>query len=39
MSALYDPGFIQGAAGIGLALLSAVTDIEPQWDKFLLIRA
>ncbi|NIM14946.1 MAG: hypothetical protein GTO45_23520 [Candidatus Aminicenantes bacterium] len=35
----YDPGFIQGAAGIGLALLGAVTDIEPKWDRVMLISA
>jgi lantibiotic modifying enzyme len=34
---LYDPGFIQGAAGIGLALLGAITGIEPQWDRLMLI--
>lgn len=37
MQALHDPGFIQGAAGIGLALLGAVTDIEPKWDRVMLI--
>ena len=37
MSELYDPGFIQGAAGIGLALLSAITDMEPKWDRVMLI--
>jgi lantibiotic modifying enzyme len=39
MSELYDPGFMQGAAGIGLALLAAVTDIEPEWDRVMLISA
>jgi len=36
-SRLYDPGFIQGAAGIGLALLAAVTPVEPEWDRALLL--
>ncbi len=36
-SELYDPGFIQGAAGIGLALLSAITDMEPGWDRLMLV--
>lgn len=29
-------GFLMGAAGIGLALLAAVTPIEPQWDRLLM---
>jgi lantibiotic modifying enzyme len=33
----YDPGFIQGAAGVGLALLAAATGIEPSWDRVMLI--
>jgi hypothetical protein len=33
----YDPGFIQGAAGVGLALLAAATGIEPAWDRVMLI--
>ncbi len=32
-----DPGFLEGASGIGLALLSALTDVEPAWDAVLLI--
>ena len=36
-SELYDPGFIQGAAGIGLALLGAITGMEPGWDRLMLI--
>lgn len=32
-----DPGFLTGAAGIGLALLAAATPIEPAWDRALLI--
>jgi lantibiotic biosynthesis protein len=31
-----DPGFLTGAAGIGLALLAATTDVEPRWDAALL---
>lgn len=30
------PGLLDGAAGIGLALLSAATDVEPAWDALLL---
>jgi lantibiotic biosynthesis protein len=36
-SELYDPGFIQGAAGIGLAFLGAMTEMEPGWDRLMLI--
>lgn len=32
-----DPGFLMGAAGIGLALLAACTPVEPQWDRTLLV--
>ena len=32
-----DFGFLEGAAGIGLALLSAISDIEPKWDEILLL--
>jgi hypothetical protein len=32
-----DPGFLGGAAGIGLALLAAVTPVEPGWDRLLLL--
>ena len=31
-----DDGFLTGAAGIVLALLGAVTPIEPMWDRVLL---
>jgi len=31
-----DAGFLTGAAGIGLALLAAVSDVEPRWDVALL---
>jgi hypothetical protein len=29
------PGFLGGAAGVGLALLSAATDVAPDWDVAL----
>jgi hypothetical protein len=32
-----DPGFLGGAAGIGLALLAAATPVEPEWDRLLLL--
>ena len=32
-----EPGILMGAAGIALALLAAATDIEPQWDRMLLV--
>jgi len=32
-----DPSFLTGAAGVGLALLAAATNIEPAWDRVLLI--
>jgi hypothetical protein len=31
-----DPSFLTGAAGIGLALLAAASDVEPRWDRVLL---
>ena len=30
-----EPGFLSGAAGVGLALLAAVAPIEPEWDRVL----
>ena len=30
-----DPGLLYGAAGIGLALLAATSDVEPRWDAIL----
>jgi hypothetical protein len=30
-------GLLEGAAGIGLALLAAVTPMEPQWDRMLMV--
>jgi lantibiotic biosynthesis protein len=32
-----DPALLGGAAGIGLALLAAISPIEPAWDRLLLI--
>ena len=33
---LDEPGFLLGATGIGLALLAAVSPIDPAWDRLLL---
>ncbi len=33
------PGFLQGAAGVALALASAVSAQEPEWDRVLLLSA
>jgi|ERR1035437_700610 hypothetical protein len=30
-------GFLEGIAGIGLAMISAVSDINPAWDNALLL--
>jgi lantibiotic modifying enzyme len=30
-------GLLEGSAGIGLALLSAISEIEPKWDRCLLL--
>jgi lantibiotic modifying enzyme len=32
-----DSGFLTGAAGIGLALLAAISPVEPEWDRLLLL--
>ena len=32
-----DPGFLEGATGVGLALLGAVSEVEPAWDRILLV--
>jgi hypothetical protein len=32
-----ETGFLTGAAGIGLALLAALTPIEPEWDRVMLL--
>jgi lantibiotic modifying enzyme len=34
-----DPGLLEGVAGIGLALLAALTNQEPHWDRFLMVHA
>jgi hypothetical protein len=32
-----DAGLLTGAAGTGLALIAAISDREPAWDRFLLV--
>jgi len=32
-----DPGFLMGAAGVGLALLAAASDVEPDWDRVMVV--
>jgi hypothetical protein len=32
-----DRGFLEGSAGIGLALLAATSAVAPDWDRALLI--
>ena len=32
-----DAGFLMGISGIGLALLAAVSDVEPAWDRVMLL--
>ena len=32
-----DPTLLQGAAGVGLALHAAIGDIEPAWDRLMLV--
>ena len=32
-----DASFLTGSAGVGLVLLSAVTNVEPKWDRLLLL--
>jgi hypothetical protein len=34
-----DAGFLEGVAGIGLALLGSVSAFEPSWDRLLLLSA
>lgn len=34
---LDDSSFLAGSGGVGLALLGAVTDVEPKWDRLLLL--
>jgi hypothetical protein len=31
-----EPGFLEGAAGVALALLAATTNVAPAWDRVLL---
>lgn len=33
----HSPGFLDGAAGIGLALIAAMTSVPPEWDAALLL--
>lgn len=37
VSRLPDASFLQGASGVGLALLAATTALEPAWDRALLV--
>ena len=37
MTWVTDPGLLNGAAGIALALVAATTSIEPLWDRMLLV--
>lgn len=32
-----DAGFLMGISGIGLALLAAVSDVEPAWDRVMML--
>ncbi|HEX3130028.1 MAG TPA: lanthionine synthetase C family protein [Thermoanaerobaculia bacterium] len=32
-----EPGFLTGIAGTGLALLAALTEVEPAWDRVMLV--
>jgi lantibiotic modifying enzyme len=32
-----DAGFLTGSAGVGLALLAALSQVEPEWDRVLLL--
>jgi hypothetical protein len=32
-----EPGFLEGATGVALVLLAAVSEIEPEWDRILLV--
>lgn len=34
---LNDASFLSGSGGVGLALLGAVTNVEPKWDRLLLL--
>jgi lantibiotic biosynthesis protein len=30
-------GLLEGAAGVGLALLAGATAVEPEWDRMMLV--
>jgi lantibiotic modifying enzyme len=32
-----DPGFLTGAGGVTLALIAATTDVDPSWDRVMLL--
>ena len=32
-----ETGMLEGSAGVGLALLGAATDVEPSWDRVMLL--
>jgi lantibiotic modifying enzyme len=32
-----EPGFLEGVTGVGLTLLGAVSEVEPEWDRILLL--
>jgi lantibiotic modifying enzyme len=32
-----EPGLLEGAAGVGLALLAAVSNVAPEWDRVMLL--
>lgn len=32
-----DVGFLTGVSGIGLAVLAAISDVEPRWDRLLML--
>ncbi|UCH93777.1 MAG: lanthionine synthetase C family protein [Candidatus Aminicenantes bacterium] len=32
-----EPGLLEGVTGIGLALISLISDIEPKWDRSLFV--
>src|SRR5262249_24330207 len=32
-----EPGFLEGATGVALTLLGAVSTVEPEWDRILLL--
>lgn len=32
-----EPGFLEGICGIGMTIISLISDIEPKWDRTLLV--